>query len=57
MQKEKIMLVENKRGSQESKPKRKTAGNIIEPYVRRGLSDSEIAEKTGIKYGDRKSVV
>ncbi len=35
----------------EVKPKRKTAGDIIEPYVRQGLSDSEIAEKTGIKYG------
>ena len=45
------MLVENKRGCKESKPKRKTAGDIIEPYVRRGLSDSEIAKKTGIKYG------
>lgn len=32
------------------KPKKKTAGDIIEPYVRQGLPDSEIAEKTGIKY-------
>lgn len=32
------------------KPKRKTAGDIIEPYVRQGLSNSEIAKKTGIKY-------
>ena len=35
---------------QRVKPKRKTAGDIIEPYVRQGLPDSEIAEKTGIKY-------
>ncbi|MCI9153815.1 hypothetical protein D3Z53_23210 [Lachnospiraceae bacterium] len=32
------------------KSKKKTAGDIIEPYVRQGLPDSEIAEKTGIKY-------
>ena len=32
------------------KPKKKTAGDIIEPYVRQGLSNSEIAKKTGIKY-------
>lgn len=37
--------------TKKEKPKRKTAGEIIEPYVRQGLSDSEIAEKTGIKYG------
>lgn len=35
---------------QKGKPKRKEAKDIIEPYVRQGLSDSEIAEKTGIKY-------
>lgn len=35
---------------QRVKPKRKTAGDIIEPYVRQGLSNSEIAKKTGIKY-------
>ncbi len=35
---------------QRVKPKRKTAGDIIEPYVRQGLPNSEIAKKTGIKY-------
>lgn len=33
------------------KPKPKEAKDIIEPYVMQGLSDSEIAKKTGIKYG------
>ncbi|EOS33959.1 hypothetical protein C808_05355 [Lachnospiraceae bacterium M18-1] len=39
-----------KEGDQKVKPKKKTAGDIIEPYVRQGLSNSEIAKKTGIKY-------
>lgn len=40
-----------KEDDKKMKKKRKTAGDIIEPYVRQGLPDSEIAEKTGIKYG------
>lgn len=39
-----------KENDQKAKPKRRTTGEIIEPYVRQGLSDSEIAKKTGIKY-------
>ena len=40
-----------KEDAEKVKPKKKTAGDIIEPYVKQGLTDSEIAEKTGIKYG------
>ena len=41
--------VTKKAGAQKAKPKE--AKDIIEPYVKQGLTDSEIAEKTGIKYG------
>ncbi len=40
-----------KEGAQKMKTKPKEAKDIIEPYVRQGLADSEIAKKTGIKYG------
>ena len=41
--------VTKKAGAQKAKPKE--AKDIIEPYVKQGLTDSEIAKKTGIKYG------
>ena len=44
------MPAENTREGKKTKPRAKNTRAIIEPYVRQGLLDSEIAEKTGIKY-------
>lgn len=44
------MPAENTREGKKTKPRAKNTRAIIEPYVRRGIPNTEIAEKTGIKY-------
>ena len=44
------MPAENTREGKKTKPRAKNTRAIIEPYVRQGIPNTEIAEKTGIKY-------